>query len=118
MYMYAYYMQEICMYYAWYMHEICLCMYYADIRNNFIYVRITVCVSRPVNGRMNFLCFQRLISRSASSGSVPRYCYALPPCMVQYYSYNTTTNYLLITMHYAVQLHAMRDIHTGSVSVN
>ena len=42
------------------------------------YVRISIRVPRPTQDRMNFSRFRRLVSRSASSGSVPRYCYIVP----------------------------------------
>ena len=53
-------------------------MYYASIRNNIVYVCVTISVSRPTRDRMDFSRFRRLVSQSASSGSVPRYCYTLP----------------------------------------
>ena len=52
--------------------------YYAGTRNNLAYIRISIHVPRPTQDRMNFSRFRRLISRSASSGSVPRHCYTLP----------------------------------------
>ena len=52
--------------------------YYAGTRNNLVYVRMSIRVPRPTQDRMNFSRFRRLVSRSASSGSVPRYCYTLP----------------------------------------
>ena len=53
-------------------------LYYAGIRNNLVYVRISIRVPCPTQDRMNFSRFRRLVSRSASSGSVPRHCYTLP----------------------------------------
>ena len=47
-------------------------------RNNLVYIRISIGVPRPTQDRMNFSHFRRLVSRSPSSSSVPRYCYTLP----------------------------------------
>ena len=52
--------------------------YCAGTRNNLVYVRISIRVLRPTQDRMNFSRFRRLVSRSASSGSVPYHCYTLP----------------------------------------
>ena len=49
--------------------------YYAGTRNNLVYVRISISVPRPSE---DFSRFRRLVSRSASSSSVPRCCYTLP----------------------------------------
>ena len=55
---------------------------HAHVCITWIYAMIwytSVCVV-PYQGQfMNFSCFQRLISQSASSGSVPCCCYTLPP---------------------------------------
>ena len=52
--------------------------YDVGTRNNLVHVRISIRIPRPTQDRMNFTHFRRLISRSALSGSVPRYCYTLP----------------------------------------